>query len=71
MGLIYSPEGVCIAQIRLMKLILRPGQSFAKWPGGDRVGAEKASIDNLQLQSIFQNLSLGRSETPSAYSVAN
>ena len=24
----------------------------------------KASIDNLQLQSIFQNLSLGRSETP-------
>ena len=37
--------------------------AIAKWPDGDSVGAEKASIDNLQLQSIFQNLSLGRSET--------
>ena len=45
--------------------------ALAKWPGGDRVGAEKASLYNLQLQSIFQNLSLGRSETPHDYAVAN
>jgi hypothetical protein len=36
--------------------------ALAKSPGGDAVVADKASID-LQIQSIFQNLSHSRTDT--------
>ena len=55
-GSLYSPNAAHKAYFASWAL--------AKLPGGDSVGAEKGSIDNLQLQSIFQIVSLGRSETP-------
>ena len=70
MRLSYSPEGSLYSPNAAHKAYFA-SWALAKWPGGDSVGAEKTSIDNLQLQSIFQIVSLGRSETPSAYAVAN
>ena len=70
MGLIYSPEGVCIPQMRLMRLILRPGQL--------QNGRSVIVLAPRKLQSIIYNFKASFKtfhsawvRPPSAYAVAN
>ena len=70
MGLIYSPEEVCIPQIRLIKLILRPGQL--------QNGRAVIVLSPRELQSIIYNFKAyfktfhsAGVKPHSAYSVAN
>ena len=71
MGHIYSLERVCIPQIQLMKLILRPGQSFAKWPAVIILAPRKLQWIIYNFKASFKTFHSAWVRPPSAYAVAN
>ena len=69
-GLIYSPEGVCIPQIRLIKLILRPVQ-LKNGRAVIVLAPRKLQSIIYNFKALFKTFQTAGVRPPSAYAMAN